>query len=493
MNPWSALPLVAIVLPLVCAAALALGRARPRAAHAATLSATVAVFAICVAVALAEPHGVVPDTAWLELVPPVSVVLRVDPLAALFALTVSLLFLLATVHAARWLDGDAHPRLYQVVTLACLGAMLLVAFAGNLVTLLVGYEAFSLASWLLIVHRRTPAAFGAGVKYLLYVMPGAVLCMAGTVVVFYATGSVAFSPGGLSAPGASEHLMRVAWICLVFGFGVKAALFPMHGWVPDAHPAAPAPFSAILSGVMVATGLFAIVRVLYEIFGTVRLEMLGVMPWLAVPAAIGIVAAGVLAVGTDELKRRLAYSTISQMGYATLAVSLLEPRALAGALVHVANHAFLKGGLFFVAGGIALGAGIHRVSELRGLASRMPVSAAALTLLAVALAGVPPLAGFVGKWLLVDGAAAADHWPALAVLLAGSLLAAMYLWPLMAEPWRAPDPETGPGPAGEPLDGMRIAALATCALAVLLGVGAAWTGYPLALADRAAALLAGGG
>lgn len=493
MNAWSALPMLAVVAPMACALGLAIVRAGPRTTSMLTIATTGLGFVLCMVIAVGEAQQRIPEMAWLALVPPVHLAVRVDALGALFALTVSLLYLLASVYAARWLEDDAHPRLYQVVALACLGPMLLVAFAGNLVTLLVGYELFSLASFLLIAHRRTPTAICAGVKYLLYVLPGAMLCMAGTVIVFFATGSVTFSGGGLPAPETSSDLMVVAWVCLVLGFGVKAALFPLHGWVPDAHPAAPAPFSAILSGVMVASGLFAIIRVIHEIFGAARLEMLGLMPWLVLPAAVGIVVSGVLAVGTDELKRRLAYSTISQMGYATLAVALLEPWALTGALVHISTHAFLKGGLFFVAGTIALGAGIHHVSQLQGLATRMPVSAAALTLLAIGLAGIPPLAAFPAKWLLISGAAAAHHWLALSVLLTGSLLAAAYLWPLMSAPWKSVPSGEARTPVAEPMNGLRIAACASCLLALLLGVGAAWTGYPLALARRAAAALIGGG
>jgi multicomponent Na+:H+ antiporter subunit D len=483
---WLAVAVVA--LPVVGSASIALLRPGRRVESAVSIAVAAAAVLGCAGLALAVPAGSPPPIALIEIVPPVALTLRIDALGCLFALTVSLLYLLTAIHAASWLSGDAHRRLFQVVFLACLGPMLLVAFAANLVTLLVGYELFSLASVLLIVHLRTPAAFAAGLKYLVYVMPGSTLTLVGILMVFAATGSMVFTPGGLVGWDASDATMRVAWAALVFGFGVKAALFPLHGWVPDAHPAAPAPFSAVLSGVMVATGAFAIVRVLFEIFGPVRLQALGVMPWLAAAAAAGVVVAGVLAAGEDELKRRLAYSTISQMGYATLAASLLDPRALTGALVHLANHAFIKGGLFFVVGAIAVHAGVHRVSELPGLSRRMPAAAVLLTLLSLALIGLPPLAGFTGKWLLVGGAAAAGAWAAFAVLLAGSALAALYLWPVMRATWSAGDDRTT---GNEPRDGMLLAALLAGVLTVALGVAAASTGYPLALAERAAGMLAG--
>lgn len=485
------LPVAAILLPALAAAWIALTGTNRRISAYVSIGAAGATALLGLALAFVQAGGVVSAAVLTELVPPIGLRLRVDALGALFALTVALLYVPATVHAAGWLAADRRPRPFHAVFLGCLSAMLLVAFADDLVTLLVGYELFSLASVILVVHRRTDAAFRAGLKYLAYVVPGGAVALIGIVLVFHDAGSVAFTPGGLEGWSGDETLQRTAWACLVLGFGVKAAIFGLHGWVPDAHPAAPAPFSAVLSGVMVATGVFAIVRVLHEIFGAPRLDVLGVMPWLAVPAGFGVVAAGVLAVGEDHFKRRLAYSTVSQMGYATLAVSLLEPQALVGGLVHLANHAFIKGGLFFAAGAIAAHAGVHRVSEMRGLARRMPTTAVAITLLALALIGLPPLAGFVGKWLLVSGAAEAGRWTALGVLLAGSVLSAMYLWPVVREIWSAPPPDSAARRC-EPRDAMLAATLSTAVLALLLGVGASLVGFPLDFARRAAGLLFGG-
>jgi multicomponent Na+:H+ antiporter subunit D len=491
VSGWDALVPITVLLPVAAAVWIAAFRPGRRAAALVSIAAVVATCLGCAALAAVATFAAPSSIELAELVPPIGLVLRVDALGALFGLSISLLYVPATLHAVGWLGDGPRRCAFLAVFLFCVGAMLLVAFAANLVTLLVGYELFSLASVLLIVHRRTRRAFRAGVKYLVYVIPGGALALVGTVIVFFAADSVVFTPGGLDAMGEDDAMLRLAWACLVFGFGVKAALFPLHGWVPDAHPAAPPPFSAVLSGVMVATGAFAIVRVLYQIFGPVRLEALAVMPWLTVPAAIGVVVAGVLATGADELKRRLAYSTISQIGYATLAASLLHPGALTGALVHLANHAFIKAGLFFAVGAVAVHAGVHRVSELRGLGRRMPVTAALMTLLALALIGLPPLSGFIGKWLLVSGALQAGSGSALVVLLIGSVLAALYLWPLLRETW-TPPPEPSPGRC-ERADGMLLATLLAGLLVVLFGVGAALTGFPLALARQAAQLLGGGG
>jgi len=476
-----------VALPLLASAWVGLSARAPAPA---ALAATVVAWLACVVLAALASAGVVLELVLFELVPPVHLVLRVDAAGALFALTVATLNVLAAIHAGSWLADNRHARAYFAVTLACLGLMLLVAFAANLVTLLVGYELFSLASFVLIVHRRTPEAFRAGIKYLVYVIPGASLTLVGALLVFYVAGALDFTPGGLDRLAEAPLLATTAWACLVFGFGVKAALFPLHGWVPDAHPAAPAPFSAVLSGVMVATGVFAIIRVLYEIFGPALLDALGVMPWLVVPAGLGVVVAGVLAIGEDELKRRLAWSTISQMGYATLAAALLHPAALVAALVHLAAHAFIKGGLFFAVGAIARNTRVHRVSELHGLARRMPITAGLLTALALALIGLPPLAGFVAKWLLVTGAAEAHAWGALAVLVTGSVLAALYLWPVLAAIWTRSDADEV---ACDPADGMRRATALAVGLTLLFGIGAAWTGYPLTLAGSAAETLTGAG
>jgi multicomponent Na+:H+ antiporter subunit D len=457
--------------------------------------------ALCAATALGVfalvPGALAGELRAVSLVhfaPQVELYLRVDAMGALFAATVATLFLLALVYSAGYLRRDGRETRYFAFFMLSLGWMLGVAFAGNLITLLVFYELFSILVYPLVVHEETPEAIRAGTKYIVYILVGGSLILLGVIFAFYLAGERPFTPGGILDPGTDRTLLLVTFWCLVAGFGVKAALMPLHGWVPDVHPAAPASFSALLSGVMVATGCFGILRVVFEVFGVELAAALGVMPVLSGVAAVSVLLAAILAAGEDDLKRRLAWSTISQMAYVVLAVSLLAPHVTAGALVHISNHAFLKGALFFCAGLLASQAGIRRVSEMAGAARRMPVTMAVFTIAALGIVGVPPLSGFISKWVLGVGMLEAGHPLVLLVLLGGALLAALYLLqPVWMAYFHAPG-ATGPERRRPeaPLS-MLIPLLLAALLSILLGLAAAMPGLPLSLAERAVAVFFGAG
>jgi multicomponent Na+:H+ antiporter subunit D len=317
--------------------------------------------------------------------------------------------------------------------------------------------------------------------------------LAGVLLTYFLAGDLTFAAGGFLAADASRGQLLTAFWCFVVGFGVKAALVPLHGWVPDAHPAAPAPFSAVLSGVMVAAGAFGIMRVVLDVFGATLVRALGVAPWLTAVAAVTVLLGALLAVGQDDLKRRLAYSTISQMGYLTLAVSLLGSGVMAGALVHLVHHAFLKGTLFFCAGLWIHAAGVRRVSELRGMGASMPLTAAAFTLAALGMIGVPPLSGFVSKWWMGVGMLEVDAAIGLAVLLAGALLAAAYLLPVVYAVYFAPGGAVARRAGREAPATMLAPTLVAAALTIVFGLGSHYGGFPLQLAQLAAAAWFGGG
>jgi multicomponent Na+:H+ antiporter subunit D len=430
----------------------------------------------------------------LHIAPQVELYLRVDAMGALFAATVSILFLLSLVYSAGHLRRNGHETRYFAFFMLSQGWMLGVAFAGNLVTLLVFYELFSILVYPLVVHEETPEAMRAGTKYIVYILVGGSLILLGVIFAFSIAGDRPLAPGGILDPNTDRTLLLVTFWCLVAGFGVKAALMPLHGWVPDVHPAAPASFSALLSGVMVATGCFGILRVVFEVFGVELATALGVMPVLTGISAVSVLLAAILAAGEDNLKRRLAWSTISQMAYVVLAVSLLAPHVTVGALIHISNHAFLKGALFFCAGLLASQAGIRRVSEMAGAARRMPLTMAAFSVAALGIVGVPPLSGFISKWMLGVGMLEAGQPLMLLVLLGGALLAALYLLqPVWMAYFHATD-TTGPEPQRPeaPLSTL-VPLLAATLLSILLGLGAAIPGLPMSLAERAAAALFGTG
>ena len=490
----SLLPLIIVLLPMLGAIMLAIFGHQRRWLAPLTLGTSGLTFGLMLVLVSAVRLGFQPEIALMQLAPPMRIVLSVDALGALFALTIAALFPLALLYALKFLADDKHLKRFLALTLTAQGLMLGVAFADNLLTLLAFYELFSLISYPLIVHERTPKALAAGLKYIVYIIVGGVFILTGIILVYALAGDLTFVPGGLLTLDGARTPTLLAWICLMVGFGVKAALMPLHGWVADAHPAAPPPFSAILSGVMVAAGSFGILRVLFEIFGAELLGRLGVMPWLATIAGISAVLAGALAIGEDEFKRRLAYSTISQMAYVVLAIAMLSELALVGALVHISHHAFIKAGLFFCAGLIVAVTGLKKVSEFDGLARRMPATALLLTLLSLAMIGVPPLSGFLSKWLLGVGLIEAGGLLPLGVLVVGTLLAAAYLWPVIFRIWLPNEKvkRARSALAGQPT--LMLAALAATALVtVVLGLAATVPGFPLELARQAAAQLIGAG
>jgi len=450
--------------------------------------AAVAVLAVVMAAGVA--NGMVYETMLLQLTPDIWMYFRVDAMGALFGVTVAVLWLLALVYSWGYMDGGHRPARYFAFFMLCLGWTMGVAYAGNLLTFLIFYELFSILTYPLVVHEETPEAMAAGTKYIIYILIGGTLVLLAIVLTFFAAGDQTLTAGGiLTAEAGRTNLLAIFW-CFIIGFGVKAALVPLHGWVPDAHPAAPAPFSAVLSGVMVAAGSFGMMRVIFQVFGVDLLRELEVAHYLTWVSGFTVLFAAVLAVNQDDIKRRLAYSTISQMAYVVLGLSLLGVESTIGALVHITNHAFMKGALFLCAGLFIKRLGVRRVSQLDGAAKRMPVTAAAFALAALAMIGTPPLSGFVSKWYLGLGMLETENPWLLAVLLGGALMAGVYLLPIVyrmyfreavltAEDKIAEEGREAPASMLVPL-------VITTALTVFLGLGAALPGMPADLARMAA-------
>jgi multicomponent Na+:H+ antiporter subunit D len=287
------------------------------------------------------------------------------------------------------------------------------------------------------VHRGTELALRAGRNYLIYTLSGGALLMLGAVWLHTLAGSTEFVPGGSLAALVGPHRTELIFIFafLIVGLGVKAALFPLHGWLPQAM-VAPAPVSALLHAVaVVKAGAFGIVRVVYDLYGVRTSEQLGVLPPLAAVAAFTIIYGSVRAVFQDDLKRRLAFSTVSQVSYIALGTALFGHLSTIGGLAHLVHQGIMKITLFFCAGIFAHTLGVHKVSEMAGLGRRMPWSMAAFTIAALGMIGVPPLAGFVSKWYLgVGGVSGGNAW-AVAVLVTSSALNAAYFLPVLHAAW----------------------------------------------------------
>ncbi len=312
-----------------------------------------------------------------------------------------------------------------------------IALSGNLITFFVFYEALTLTTYPLVVHRGTEAALAAGRVYLVYTLAGGTALLAGVVWLENIAGPIEFSRGGVLAPLAEGQRAAVAgaFVLIVAGLGVKAALVPLHGWLARAM-VAPAPVSALLHSVaVVKAGAFGIIRVVDDVYGRELVDDLGLLTPLAVVAGVTIVWGSLRAIAQDDLKRRLAYSTVSQVSYVVLGTALLGPIAAIGALVHLVHQGVMKITLFFAAGVLAETLGIHRVSEMRGVGRRAPLTMTAFTVAALGMIGVPPTAGFISKWYLGLGASSAGMDWALGILVLSGVLNALYLLPIVFTAW----------------------------------------------------------
>lgn len=379
----------------------------------------------------------------LPLMPGLELVLRAGPLALLFITLSAVLWLFTTVYAIGYLEGSPHRSRFFGFFSLCVTATIGVALAGNLITFLLFYELLTLATYPLVVHRGTEEARTAGLSYLAYTIFGGALLMLGTVWLYSLSGTLEFTPKGFLADLGEEHrtALIIIFALLVAGLGVKAALVPLHGWLPQAM-VAPAPVSALLHAVaVVKAGAFGIVRVVYDVFGVEFAAELGVTGPLAWLAAFTIIYGSMRALFQDDLKRRLAFSTVSQVSYITLGVAIAGPIAAIGGVVHLVHQGLMKITLFFCAGNLAETLGIHKISEMNGVGRRMPWTMTAFTIGAFGMIGAPPVAGFISKWYLGLGALQADQSWVMIILAGSSLLNAAYFLPILHVVWfkQAPD------------------------------------------------------
>ena len=422
----------------------------------------------------------------LELAPGLTLLLFSDPLSLLFVLLSAILWLATTLYAIGYLEGSPHRSRFFGFFSLCVSATTGIALSGNLFSFLIFYELLTLTTYPLVVHRGTEAAFAAGRTYLAYTLGGGVALLAGVVWLHALAGPVEFvAAGSLYHLTAADHPALIAiFVLLVGGLGVKAALVPLHAWLPVAM-VAPAPVSALLHAVaVVKAGAFGIVRVVYDVYGVRLAGELGLLAPLAVLAAVTIVYGSLRALTQDDLKKRLAFSTVSQVSYIAFGAALLGPVATIGGLVHLVHQGLMKITLFFCAGNLAETLGVHKVSELNGVGRRMPLTMAAFTVGALGMIGLPPLAGFLSKWYLGLGALEVGaHW-ALAVLMASSLLNAAYFLPILYRAWFLPaEDRRYTAPRGLETDWRLLAPpLFTAAAVVAAGLAAGAPLSPLAWA-----------
>ena len=435
-------PLLAVLISAIGAMLIISSYKNPNRREFWSLSAGVLKFLIVVSMAPMVLAGEVIDITLVTLLPGISVRLRADALGLLFATTASFLWILATIYSIgymRTLNEHAQTRFYTCFALA-LSATMGVAFAGNLFTLFLFYEILSLSTYPLVMHKQTPEAWEGAKKYLIYLVgTSKTFFLAALVLTYTLTGTLEFQRGGMFAGVDAPILLTVIYVLFIAGLA-KAALMPFHGWLPAAM-VAPTPVSALLHAVaVVKVGVFSIVRIILDVFGADLMQALYLGIGTAIVASVTLLWASTYALAQDNLKIRLAYSTVSQLSYVILGMALLTPAAMAGGMIHVANHAFSKITLFFCAGAIYVAAHKTLVSELSGLAKRMPYTMAAFTIGSLSMIGVPLFAGFVSKWNIAMGAIEAQQLIFVGVLLISTVLNASYFFPIVYKAYFEPAP-----------------------------------------------------
>lgn len=422
----------------------------------------------------------------VEFLPGVPFALGADGHSVLFVTLSSILWFWTTIYAVGYLEDSPHRSRFFGFFSLCVTATTGIALSANLVTFLTFYELLTVSTYPLVVHRGTPEAMRGGRVYLTYTLIGGTVLLLAVVWLHVIAGPVAFRECGVLRGLEDAHRteLQVIFVLFMAGLGVKAAVVPLHGWLPKAM-VAPAPVSALLHAVaVVKAGAFGIVRIVDDVYGIETAAGLGVLQPLAVVAAVTIVYGSFRAFFQDGLKKRLAYSTISQVSYIVLGTALAVPAASAGALAHLVHQGIMKITLFFCAGNCAEALGVHRVSEMNGIGRRLPLTMAAFTVAALGMIGVPFLAGAVTKQYLGLGAEQAGAPWAGWVLTASSVLNAGYFLPILWRAWvRKPD---GPWPAEHAAGRFEthwmllVPPLVTAAFVVLAGVFAESPISPLA-------------
>ncbi len=421
-------------------------------------------------------HGQTLRLHMFSILPGVSVTLRADPMSMIFAIVASSLWTIAVFYSMGYMRGlneHAQTRFNACFALAIFGAIG-VAFSDNLFTMYLFYEIVSVCTYPLVAHHQDDEGYNGGRKYIVYLTTTAkAFLLPAMILIYVLTGTLDFAANahdGIFPAGVSSTLVIMLYIFCIFGFA-KNGVMPFHHWLPGAM-VAPTPVSALLHAVaVVKVGVFCTTRVMLYTFGTDIMNTLN----LGIPTAyfVGftVLAASVIALSKDNLKARLAYSTVSQLSYIILGVALLTTTGIQGGLIHIVNHAFSKITLFFCAGAIYVATHKKNISEMEGLGKTMPFTFGAFAIASLSMIGAPPVAGFITKWDLLIGSVEAQQIGILLILIASTMLNAAYFAPITYKAF------FGKRPAAEPFTGIKEAPLAmlipiliACTISVLLGI-----------------------
>jgi multicomponent Na+:H+ antiporter subunit D len=374
----------------------------------------------------------------------IDVYLHPDGASTLFSILASVLWIFTSFYAFEYMKHEGRERHFFVFFLITLGVTIGISFSGNLFTLYMFYELLTLSTFPLVIHSGTDEALESGKKYLIYSFMGATLVLLGMILLYSVTKDLSFAAGGIVNLENFEDttILLYSYLFMFLGFGVKAALVPFHSWLPNAM-VAPTPVSSLLHAVaVVKSGIFSLIRLNFFLFGASAVTGMSAQNYVQPLIVITIIMGSFMAIHQDNLKKRLAYSTISQLGYILLGISLFNDMAIVGGFLHLINHAVIKITLFFVAGAIYYQTGIKNVSELRGIGKKMPITMGCFSIAVVSLIGIPPTNGFVSKWFLALGALKAHNSFYAIILLLSAFLTAAYLLPVIIAAFFAGDHQT---------------------------------------------------
>lgn len=451
MTPWTLLQtasageliVLALLLPLVATAGCLAFRSMANLRDGLTFLFTLAVFAVVLAIATRFADG---ETLALELItfqPGLTIAFDVEPLGVVFALVASSLWILTHIYGVGYMRGNNeknHARFFACFAFAIFATMG-IAFSANLLTLFLFYELLTISTYPLVAHKQNAAARSGGRTYLGILMgTSIVFLLTGIIWTYAATGTLDFVEGGFLAGRVDSAILPFLLALFAFGIG-KAALMPFHRWLPAAM-VAPTPVSALLHAVaVVKAGVFSMLKVGVYVFGIDNLANTDASVWLTWVAAFSILAASIVALKQDNLKKMLAYSTVGQLSYITLAMAMANSTAVLGGGLHIVTHAVGKITLFMCAGAIYVATHKTEISDMRGLGRAMPVTFIAFGIGALSIIGLPPLVGSWSKWMLLVGAAEANQLVLMGVLMLSSLLSVAYLLPVFARGFFTPEAE----------------------------------------------------
>ena len=423
-----------LLVPLLGGAALSFCRGAKKRTADVVFAAVLTVEAILAGWYLFQPDTSIELFAMTDAL---RIVLGSDGISRVFLTIGAFGFLFAGIYAIRYMEhGDRQSSFYAFM-LYSLSALIGMDFSRNLITMYLFFECATLLSMPLVLHDRTEESIRAAMKYLFYSVGGAFLALFAIFTFASHTTSLDFQTGGsLAAASVQGHraLLQIAVFLGVVGFGAKAGMYPLHGWLPTAHPVAPAPASAVLSAVITKAGVLAILRLLFCVVGADFLRGTWVQYALLSLALLTVFMGSMMAYREEVLKKRFAYSSVSQISYVLTGLFCMTEASIAGGLMHVLFHACIKICLFLFAGSVIVNLNKTKVSELKGIGKQMPVTLFSFTIAALGLIGIPPASGFVSKWYLATGALDSGlsvfTWLVPVILLASALLTAGYLLPI---------------------------------------------------------------